>query len=72
MGAVRPESGASFPPELAKGLREAARVADYDRLGELIATIPPEHARMAEDLRQLVQRYAYDEIERSMQFEGNG
>ena len=57
---------ATLPPELAEDLRHAARVADYDRLGELIASIPPE-SPFVEELQRLVDRYAYDEIQRRME-----
>jgi hypothetical protein len=66
---ARPGSEKGLPPALAEALCQAARVADYDRLGELIAMIPLDDACLAEDLRQLADRYAYDEIERRVECE---
>jgi signal transduction histidine kinase len=59
--------GGSLPPELVVALREAAHVADYERLGTLIERLPAEQARLADELRQFLERYAYDEIERHVQ-----
>jgi PAS domain S-box-containing protein len=53
---------ASLAPELVRELRDAARVADYERLQELIGSLPPQLHRVAEDLHQLLERYAYDEL----------
>jgi CheY-like chemotaxis protein len=62
--AVRqPPSLASLPPEVSAEIRKAAYVADYDRLNELITALAPRHALAAEELRRLVARFAYEEIE---------
>jgi two-component system, sensor histidine kinase and response regulator len=65
--AVRPRSGsaprAPLPPELVTPLREAVRIADYERVMELIAELPPEHAETAEELNRLAESFAYDKIE---------
>jgi hypothetical protein len=50
-------------PDLVAGLLQAAHVADYDRLKELTAQIPRQHAVIGEALGELVERYSYDEIE---------
>jgi signal transduction histidine kinase/DNA-binding NarL/FixJ family response regulator len=64
MAAVRPET--RIPPEMAEDLRRAAHVADYDLLSDLIAAIPSDHAALAQDLRLLADRYAYEEVERRL------
>jgi CheY-like chemotaxis protein len=58
------DSAERLAPEFAKNLRDAAHVADYDGLEELIAAMPPERAGLAEELRVLLARFAYDDIER--------
>ncbi len=63
--AMRPT--AALSPALYAGLRGAAHIADYERLGELIKEMPPEHARIAEELERLVDVYAYDKIELVLQ-----
>jgi hypothetical protein len=45
----------------------AARIADYDRLMELVNQIPTEHAQVGAALRELVEGYAYQEIEAILQ-----
>jgi CheY-like chemotaxis protein len=62
MAAVRP--AATLPPELLQSLREAARAADYERIGDIVAALPPEAAAAAAELSALLARYAYDAIER--------
>jgi signal transduction histidine kinase len=57
-------SGERIARELAQSIREAARIANYDRLDELIGSLPAECAGIAEELGRLMGRYAYDEIER--------
>ena len=52
------------PPDLARDLSKAARVGDYDRLSALLEETAKEYPTMAEELRTLLERYAYDEIER--------
>jgi signal transduction histidine kinase/DNA-binding NarL/FixJ family response regulator len=65
--AAVPSAGGGLSPELVRALRDAAHVADYERLGTLIARLPVEHAPLADELRQFLERYAYDEIERRVQ-----
>jgi PAS domain S-box-containing protein len=48
--------------ELRAALLGAAHIADYERLKELIARIPPEHAPLSEELGRLAERFAYDQI----------
>jgi signal transduction histidine kinase len=67
MPAVRPSLvAAELPRDLAAGLVRAARIADYEQLEELIAAIPLDHAELAQDLRRLAERYAYEDIERRL------
>jgi CheY-like chemotaxis protein len=54
---------AAPPADAVVALCEAAHVADYERLLELIDRLPAEHAGMASSLRELLGRYAYDEIQ---------
>ena len=63
MPAVRRGEGGALPPEFVAVLRKAAIAGDYERLHELIGAIPVEQTRLAEELRGIVDRYAYDEIE---------
>jgi PAS domain S-box-containing protein len=56
-----------LPTGLAERLQGAARIADFEHLTELIGTIPPEHARVADELQRLVDRYDYDKIELMLQ-----
>jgi hypothetical protein len=53
----------ALPAELATALREAAHVADYGLLTELITRLPVQHAGTATALRAMTEAYAYDEIE---------
>jgi PAS domain S-box-containing protein len=53
----------SLPPSLVAEIREAAHVADYFRLMTLIEQIPTDHGTIAAALRELVERFGYDEIE---------
>jgi signal transduction histidine kinase/DNA-binding response OmpR family regulator len=57
----------SLPAGLREALREAAHAADYERLTELLRTIADEHARLAEELGRMVDRYAYDDVEAALQ-----
>jgi two-component system sensor histidine kinase/response regulator len=66
MRAVRPGAAAPLPPGLRESMRDAARAADFDGLRELIETIPPEAAAVAAELRELLDRYAYEGIERHL------
>jgi|HubBroStandDraft_6_1064221.scaffolds.fasta_scaffold60329_1 signal transduction histidine kinase/DNA-binding response OmpR family regulator len=70
MEVVRVEPRERLPAKLVEALRSAARIADHDRLTELVGAIPAEHAAIAEDLRVLLGRYAYDEIERRVSVGG--
>jgi two-component system sensor histidine kinase/response regulator len=63
MVAIRPGEGGPLPPEFVAVLRRAATAADYERLHELIGAIPLAHMRLAEELKGIVDRYAYDEID---------
>jgi CheY-like chemotaxis protein len=62
MLAVRPFTE-GVPPELVDQLLKAARIADYQRLNDLIEELPAECAGAAEELSRLVGSYAYDRIE---------
>jgi hypothetical protein len=53
--------------EIAAALRDAAHIADYEALTDLIARIPVEHAGTALVLRALAERFDYDEIEARLQ-----
>jgi PAS domain S-box-containing protein len=53
----------ALPVPLVSALREAVQVADYERLTELLLQIPIEHAAVAEALRELVDRYEYEELD---------
>ena len=66
MLAVRLAPPEPFPPALARGLRHAAHIADYQRVNELLECAPPSQAAVAADLHRLLEGYAYDEIERRM------
>jgi two-component system, sensor histidine kinase and response regulator len=59
----REEYVQGLPPHLVGELRQAAHVADYERLTLLLEKLPPAHALVAEALRELVARYDYDAIE---------
>ncbi len=48
---------------LSAEIAAAARCADYERLGELIRALEPEHASVVRALEPLLARFAYDEIE---------
>jgi PAS domain S-box-containing protein len=61
--AAAPSPAGGLSPELALALRDAAHVADYERLMELIARVPAEHDAEASALRAMTERYAYEEIE---------
>ncbi len=51
---------ASLPAETVAALRDAVRLADYQRLCELIEELPPAHARFAEELLHLVESFSYE------------
>jgi hypothetical protein len=53
----------TLPDAVAVPLCEAARRADYERLKDLLASLPAEHRAAAEALERLVAVYAYDRIE---------
>ena len=61
--AMRHEHVRRLAPQLVADMREAVKAADYERLTELIAQIPPEHGAVAGALGELCERYGYDEIE---------
>jgi len=61
--ATRHERVRSLPAPLVESLRAAAHIADYDRFTELLARVPDQHADVAEALRELVEQYAYEQIE---------
>jgi CheY-like chemotaxis protein len=61
--AMRHEHVRVLPPKLVADLREAVHAADYERLTELIGQIPAEQGAVAEALRELCERYGYEEIE---------
>jgi CheY-like chemotaxis protein len=51
-------------PDATRGeLLEALRVADYDRLLELLGALAPEHAAVGVAMRALVEGYAYVELD---------
>ena len=52
-----------LPPGVRAELIAAARIADYEQLHRLCDELTPEHARAADELRRMVERYAYDKIE---------
>ena len=56
----------ALSPDLVRGLRDAARAADYERLVDLLAHVPAEFAAVAEGLRGLVECYAYDAVEAAL------
>jgi hypothetical protein len=49
---------------VAEALVQAAHIADHARLCDLVEGLPSEHAAFAQDLGPLLERYAYDQIER--------
>jgi signal transduction histidine kinase/DNA-binding NarL/FixJ family response regulator len=63
----RPGWMGSLPPDIADELRKAAHIADYGHLTDLIGELPPEHEAIAEELRRLVESFAYDKIETALQ-----
>jgi CheY-like chemotaxis protein len=63
----RPGSMGSLPPAVADQLRKAAHIADYGHLTDLIGELSPEHEAVAEELRRLVETFAYDKIETALQ-----
>ena len=69
MPACQPEPSARLSDTLAEALVQAARIADHERLSELVGALAPEHAGLARELRPLVAQYAYDQIERRVQRE---
>lgn len=51
-----------MPLEWIENLRQAAIEIDDDRLMQLVAEIPPQYAKLAEQLSNLVKRFNFDEI----------
>jgi hypothetical protein len=56
-------SGSLLPAALADEIQNAARAADYEHLCDLIRSVPEDQAAVAEALGELLERYAYDEID---------
>jgi two-component system sensor histidine kinase/response regulator len=54
---------AALPLDFCARIREAAQIADYQGLNDLIRTLPPEYARVSDELQLVVDRFAYDELE---------
>ena len=52
-----------LPAAVVTELRAAAHVADYNQFKEVLTRIPAESAGVAEALRELVEQYAYEQIE---------
>jgi PAS domain S-box-containing protein len=63
-----PSASASLdvPVETARALREAARLADYERLNELIASLAEHRAEAAEALGRMAREFAYEAIEAAL------
>jgi hypothetical protein len=59
----RPSAFGSLPPALTTEICNAAHLADYQRLTELIAELRGEHAAAAEALHRLTEAFAYEQIE---------
>jgi PAS domain S-box-containing protein len=59
----RPDSTEPLLHDLRARLREAAHLADYERLTALIGEMPLDHAHLGRTLERLAERFAYDEIE---------
>jgi signal transduction histidine kinase/CheY-like chemotaxis protein len=53
-----------LPADLAGELCDAAFLADYERLGEIILAIPPELAGVAAEIRRLADGFEYERIAR--------
>ncbi len=58
---------ARLPAALVRDLRTAAHVADYERLRELVAQVPVEHEAVSAALFELVDQYAYEQLEAILQ-----
>ncbi len=65
--ATRHEHVGRLPAAVVAELRAAAHVADYDRLKELVAQIPDPCSTLAAALGELVEQYAYEQIEAVLQ-----
>jgi len=57
-----PASFQVMPPEWISALQQAAIAIDGDRLLQLVAEIPSEHSGFANQLRELINRFEFDEI----------
>jgi len=57
-----PDSFAVMSPEWIEAFRQAAIAIDSDRLLQLVVEIPPDHANLANQLRDLINRFNFDEI----------
>ncbi len=53
-----------LPRELRAALQEAARVADFDEVLALVGQFPDEQAPLGEEIRQRVEAYDYEGVER--------
>ncbi len=62
----KPDPIRSLPPPIAAAFQEAAHIADYGRLTELLGDLPTEHAAAGVELRRLVEAFAYDRIEMAL------
>jgi hypothetical protein len=60
------EAVSRLPPELVEQLRRASKIADYDELAELIERIPGDQTSLARELKELLDRYAYEDIARRL------
>jgi signal transduction histidine kinase/DNA-binding response OmpR family regulator len=67
--AARRDPPGRLPAETIDALLKATRIADHDRLSELLSAIPADHVRMVKELRAHLARYAYDAIERRVEVE---
>ncbi len=61
-----PRAPTALPTPLVMELLGAARVADYERLGQLLGALPAEHAETAEALEELLATFSYDRIEQHL------
>jgi two-component system, chemotaxis family, sensor kinase Cph1 len=61
--AIEAEDGGRLPAETIAALRGAARLADYQRLCDLIHELPAQHAGLGEELLALVESFSYERIE---------
>jgi PAS domain S-box-containing protein len=62
-----PGTVSSLPPAIREEMRRAAHIADYARLSDLIEALSPEHATAATALQGLADRFAYEELETTLE-----